>query len=55
MYYELWNILAPFIYGADAVLTGEQELTLTIICTAGVLFVVSVPFIITWRAIRIFL
>lgn len=54
MYYELWNMLADFIYGTEAVLTSDQTLTMTILCTAGVLFVVSCPFILTWRFIKLF-
>lgn len=51
-YYELWNMISDFVYGADAVLTSDQQLTLTIICTIGSLFVVSLPFIVVWRAIK---
>lgn len=54
MYYNLFNLLAGYIYGADAILTGDQELTLTIISTLGVLFVVCLPFLVIWRFIRMF-
>lgn len=54
MYYKLFSILAGYIYGADVVLTGDQELTLTVISTLGVLFLVSLPFLMVWRFIRLF-
>ena len=54
MYYELVEILSDFIYGADAVLTADQNLCLTIIATVGALFVVAVPFLVVWRVIKLF-
>ena len=46
MYYILYDLLLNFLYGSDAVLTGDQTLTLTFISTLGALFVVALPFII---------
>lgn len=46
MYYILYDLLLNFLYGADAVLTGDQTLTLTFISTLGALFVVALPFIV---------
>ena len=54
IYYTLYVLLSQYIYGADAVLTGDMELTLTLICTLGSLFVVALPFLVTWRIIRLF-
>ena len=54
MYYELFAILSDFIYGVDAVLTADQNLVLTTMATIGVLFVVSVPFLVVWRVIKLF-
>lgn len=54
MYYELWNLLSVYIYGADAILTSDQTLTLTVLCTAGALFVVSLPFVLVWQVTKIF-
>ena len=55
MYYVLYDLLSGYIYGADAVLTGDMQLTLTMICTMGALFVVAVPFLVVWRFIRMFI
>lgn len=54
MYFELYEILRNAIYGADAVLTGDMELTLTMMSTIGALFVVCVPFLVVWRVIKLF-
>ena len=53
-YYELYDLLSGYLYGVDAVLTGDQTLTLTMISTIGALFVISVPFLVVWRFIRLF-
>ena len=52
MYYEIYALLSEYIYGADAVLTGDQTLTLTIISTLGALFVVSLPFMVIGSIVR---
>lgn len=51
-YYLLWDIIVNFVYGANAVLTSEQQLVLTLFCTAGALFCISVPFILVYKFIR---
>ena len=53
-YFELYKLLSEFLYGADAVLTGDQTLTLTILATIGALFVISLPFILVWQFIKLF-
>lgn len=53
-YYELYDLLSGFLYGSDAVLTGDQTLTLTMISTAGALFVIAMPFVLVWNAIKLF-
>lgn len=55
MYYVLFDMLSGYIYGTNAVLTGDQQLTLTLICTIGALFVVAMPFLVTWRFVRMFI
>lgn len=55
MYYQLYSILSDYLYGFGAVLTSEQQLTMTIICTLCVLFIIAVPFLIVWQIIKLFL
>lgn len=52
MYLNLYEILQNGIYGADTVLTGDMELTLTILATAGCVFLVSLPFLLVWKIIK---
>ncbi len=54
IYFSLYALFQKFIYGADAVLTEHMELTLTILATAGSLFVVAIPFLLVWRVLRLF-
>ena len=53
-YYQLYDLLGDYLYGADAVLTGDQTLTLTMICTIGALFVIAIPFVVVWNVIKLF-
>lgn len=52
MYFDLYNLLQQYIYGLDVQLTSYMDLTLTILATIGVLFVISLPFLVVWRVIR---
>ena len=53
-YYQLYDLLSGYLYGADAVLTGDQTLTLTMISTIGALFVIAIPFVVVWNALKLF-
>ena len=55
MYYELYSLLGGYLYGVDAVLTGDQTLILTLISTIGALFVIVFPVIVVWRCVKVFL
>lgn len=55
MYFVLYDILSKHIYGVDAVLNGDQTLTLTILSTIGALFVVLLPFAVVWRIVKLFI
>lgn len=52
MYFELYQILSDFIYGAGVELTGYMDMTLTVLSTIGVLIVFAVPFAVVWYCIR---
>lgn len=52
IYYQLYALLSAYIYGADAVLTGEQVLTLTQVSTIGALVIVALPFVVVFWIIR---
>ena len=52
MYYALYELLAENLYGVDAVLTGDQTLTLTFMATFGCLFLIALPFAFVWRLFK---
>jgi hypothetical protein len=52
MYFELYQILSDFIYGAGTELTGYMDMTLTVMSTIGVLVVFAVPFAVVWCCIK---
>ena len=55
IYYQLYALLSGYLYGADAVLTGDQTLTLTLISTLGALVVIVTPFaVVFWGLKRLF-
>ena len=54
MYFDLFNIISNALYGA-VMLTGWQELFVTTIASACVLFVFIVPFIVVWKVISLIL
>lgn len=53
IYPQIYLLLQTYIYGADAVLTGDQTLTLTFMATTACVFLVSLPFVIVWNFIRL--
>ena len=54
IYPQVYLLLQTYIYGADAVLTGDQTLTLTIMATAASVFLVSLPFLLVWQFLKLF-
>lgn len=53
IYYNLFSLLHEHIYGFSE-LTADMNLTLTLLATAGSVFVVSLPFILVWQVIKLF-
>lgn len=54
IYPQIYLLLQTYIYGADAVLTGDQTLTLTIMATSASVFLVSLPFLLVWQFLKLF-
>lgn len=52
IYLALYELIQNAFYGA-AILTGWQEMVLTVLATIGCLFVFAVPFIVVWKVICI--
>ena len=54
IYPQIYLLLQTYIYGVDAVLTGDQSLTLTIMATFASVFLVSLPFLLVWQFLKLF-
>lgn len=52
IYPQLFEMLQMYIYGMDATLTPDMNLTLTFLATIASVFVVSLPFIVVYLVIR---
>lgn len=52
MFFQLYELLRMFIYGADTVLTPDMTLTLTTMATWGSVFVVAIPFLLVKKFFR---
>lgn len=50
MYQTLYELLQTYIYGS-ADLTADMTLTLTLLSTIGVVFVVALPFCLVWKVV----
>lgn len=54
VFQDFYEIIAQYIYGG-AELTPYMELVATSAATIGSLLLLAIPFIVTWRIIRMFL
>ena len=56
IYNALIELMSNAFYGITdlTLLTGWQEMTLTVLATIGVVFVFALPFIIVWKIISYF-
>lgn len=52
IYFQIYEILLKYLYGADAILTAEMQLSLTQLSTLLSLFIVLLPFILVFLFIR---
>lgn len=52
IYFAIFEILQKYLYGAEAVLTAEMQLTLTQLSTVLALIAVLLPFIIVFVIIK---
>lgn len=52
VYFQLYELLQNFLYGADTVLTPDMTLTLTLMASFGCVFVVSIPFVLVKKFFR---
>lgn len=55
IYYQIFDIFQRFIYGAEAALTSDQTLTLTLLSTVVCVGVAVLPFIVALKVVQLFL
>ena len=52
IYFQIYEILLKYLYGADAILTAEMEVVLVALATVLSLFAVLLPFIVIFVILR---
>lgn len=52
IYPEIFEMLQMYIYGQNAILTPDMNLTLTFLATLASVFVVALPFVVVYWVIR---
>lgn len=52
IYQSLYDLLNEFVFGNAIVAGSHQDLVATLISTCGVVFLVSLPFLLVWKVIR---
>ncbi len=53
IYQQLFELFHTYIYGGIE-LTADMNLTLTVMATAGAVFLASLPFVIVWGVLKLF-
>ena len=54
MYQNLYDLIMSHVYGGVVSVTPDMELVATLIATTGCIFLISLPFLLVWRFIRLF-
>lgn len=55
IYDTLYSLLEQYIYGGYINPGDFSDLVCTLVSTIGCLFVVALPFVVVWRAIKLFI
>lgn len=53
IYQSLYDLINEYVFGMSIVAGTHQDLVATLISTAGVVFLVSLPFMLVWRVIKL--
>ena len=53
IYQSFYDLLNTYVYGGSVVVESYQDLVCIILATIGCIFLVSIPFVIVWRFIRL--
>lgn len=52
IYDNIYQVIETYIYGGDSSASPEMQLVCILISTIGCIFVVSLPFLVVWKAIK---
>ena len=53
IYQSIYDLLNQYVFGNTIVVGSHQDLVATLISTAAVIFMVSLPFLVVWRVIKL--
>lgn len=52
VYQTLYDLVNQYIFNNEVVIGSNQELVCVLVATCGSLFVISLPFLIVWKVIK---
>lgn len=53
VYQSLYDLISTYIFGGNIVANSYQELVTILISTCGCIFLISIPFLIVWKIIKV--
>ena len=52
IYYDIYDVIEYYICGGDAMSTPELHLAVVLVSLIATLFIIALPFLVVWRAIK---
>ena len=53
IYDSIYNLFNTYVYGGNIVVGSHQDLVATLMSTIAVVFMVSLPFLVVWKVIKL--
>lgn len=53
IYQQLYDLINNLIFGGSVVANTYPDLVITFVCVFAVLFLISIPFILVWKVIKL--
>lgn len=53
MYQSIYDLIMTHVYSGVPQITGDMTLTATVIATCACVFLIALPFILLWGAVRV--
>lgn len=54
MYQAIYELIMEHVYAGVPAVTGDMTLTATVLATCACVFLISLPFLLVWRFVRMF-